>query len=305
MIMVNKGTTVLKANALPNFVETKLVKDITVRALGYIKAGFPLHFRGPSGTGKTTLALHLASLIDRPVVMIHGDEEFTTSDLVGGEQGYRTRRVVDNFIHTVLKAEEDVQKSWVDNRLTVAVEHGLILIYDEFTRSRPEANNVLLSILQEKMMGLPSARGSGDYLKVHPDFVAIFTSNPEEYAGVHRSQDALRDRMITMDLDYFDRDTEIAITQGKSNLSYNDAAKIVDIVRDLRVSEECEFRPTVRGCIMIAKSLSTLGGRVNAKNKIFREICQDILASETSRIGSSINQVKVKNLVKVLINKHC
>ena len=305
MIMVTKGTTVLKARALPNFVETKLVKEITVRALGYIKAGFPLHFRGPSGTGKTTLALHLASLIDRPVVMIHGDEEFTTSDLVGGEQGYRTRRVVDNFIHSVMKAEEDVQKSWVDNRLTVAVEHGFILIYDEFTRSRPEANNVLLSILQEKMMGLPSARGSGDYLKVHPDFVAIFTSNPEEYAGVHRSQDALRDRMITMDLDYFDRDTEIAITQGKSNLSYNDAEKIVNIVRDLRVSEECEFRPTVRGCIMIAKSLSTLGGRVSAKNKIFREICQDILASETSRIGSSINQVKVKNLVKVLINKHC
>jgi len=305
MIMVTKGTTVLKARALPNFVETKLVKEITVRALGYIKAGFPLHFRGPSGTGKTTLALHLASIIDRPVVMIHGDEEFTTSDLVGGEQGYRTRRVVDNFIHSVMKAEEDVQKSWVDNRLTVAVEHGFILIYDEFTRSRPEANNVLLSILQEKMMGLPSARGSGDYLKVHPDFVAIFTSNPEEYAGVHRSQDALRDRMITMDLDYFDRDTEIAITQGKSNLSYNDAEKIVNIVRDLRVSEECEFRPTVRGCIMIAKSLSTLGGRVSAKNKIFREICQDILASETSRIGSSINQVKVKNLVKVLINKHC
>jgi len=305
MIMLTKGTTVLKARALPNFVETKFVKKVTVRALGYIKAGFPLHFRGPSGTGKTTLALHLASIIDRPVIMIHGDEEFTTSDLVGGEQGYRTRRVVDNFIHSVMKAEEDVQKSWVDNRLTVAVEHGLILIYDEFTRSRPEANNVLLSILQEKMMGLPAARGSGDYLKVHPDFIAIFTSNPEEYAGVHRSQDALRDRMITMDLDYFDRETEIAITKAKSNLSYNDAAKIVDIVRGLRVSEECEFRPTIRGCIMIAKSLSTLGGLVSAKNKIFREICQDILASETSRIGSSINQVKVKNLVKVLVDKHC
>jgi len=303
--MVTKGRTVLKARALPNFVETKSVKEVTARALGYIKAGFPLHFRGPSGTGKTTLALHLASIIDRPVIMIHGDEEFTTSDLVGGEQGYRTRRVVDNFIHSVMKAEEDVQKSWVDNRLTVAVEYGLILIYDEFTRSRPEANNILLSILQEKMMGLPAARGSGDYLKVHPDFIAIFTSNPEEYAGVHRSQDALRDRMITMDLDYFDRETEVAITKAKSDLSYNDAAKIVDIVRGLRVSGECEYRPTIRGCIMIAKSLSTLGGLVSAKNKIFREICQDILASETSRIGSSINQVKVKNLVKVLIDKHC
>ena len=41
MIMVTKGTTVLKARALPNFVETKFVKEVTVRALGYIKAGFP------------------------------------------------------------------------------------------------------------------------------------------------------------------------------------------------------------------------------------------------------------------------
>jgi len=305
MIMVTKGATVLKARALPNFVETKFVKGVTARALGYIKAGFPVHFRGPTGTGKTTLALHIASIIDRPVIMIHGDEEFTTSDLVGGEHGYRTRKVVDNFIHSVMKAEEDVQKSWVDNRLTVAVEYGFTLIYDEFTRSRPEANNVLLSILQEKMMGLPVARGQGNYLRVHPNFVAIFTSNPEEYAGVHRSQDALRDRMVTVDLDYFDRETEIAITKAKSDLSYYDAEKIVDIVRDLRASEECEFKPTIRGCIMIAKSLGTLGGLVSDKNKIFREICQDILASETSRVGSSIGQAKVKNLVKGLINKHC
>jgi gas vesicle protein GvpN len=305
MVMAAEIATVLKARALPNFVETKFTKEVTTRTLGYIRAGFPVHFRGPTGTGKTTLALHIAHLINRPVIMIHGDDEFTTSDLVGGEHGYRTRRVVDNFIHSVMKAEEDVQRSWVDNRLTVAVEYGFTLIYDEFTRSRPEANNILLSILQEKMMDLPVARGQENYLKAHPNFVAIFTSNPEEYAGVHRSQDALRDRMITIDLDYFDRETEIAITQAKSELSYAEAEKIVDIVRELRTYEECEFKPTIRGCIMIAKSLGILGGAVSAKNKIFREICQDILASESSRLGSSLSQTKVKNIVKALINKYC
>ena len=303
--MALEVATVLKARALPNFVETKFIKDITERVLAYIKAGFPVHFRGPTGTGKTTLALHIANIIDRPVIMVHGDEEFTTSDLVGGEYGYRTRRVVDNFIHSVMKAEEDVERRWVDNRLTVACEYGFTLIYDEFTRSRPEANNVLLSILQEKMMDLPAAREQGNYLRVHPNFVAVFTSNPEEYAGVHRSQDALRDRMVAIDLDYFDRETEIAITKAKSGLSYKDAEKIVDIVRDLRASGECEFNPTIRGCIMIAKSLRVLGGSVGTKNKIFREICQDILASETSRVGSRTNQAKVKNLVKGLIDKYC
>ncbi|MEW6456345.1 MAG: gas vesicle protein GvpN [Acidobacteriota bacterium] len=303
--MIEEMTTVIEPKPLPDFVETEMVRKITNRALAYIKAGFPIHFRGPSGTGKTTLAMHLASKIGRPVVMIHGDEEFTTSDLIGGEYGYRFKKIVDRFVSRVLKVEEDMMKRWVDNRLTVACRYGLTLIYDEFTRSRPEANNILLSILQEKMMDLPAGREEGPYLKVDPDFTAIFTSNPEEYAGVHRSQDALRDRMVTIDLDHYDRKTEIAITKAKSGLSSKEAEKIVDIVRSLRDSGECEFYPTIRGCIMIAKSLRVLNGTIKKDNQIFREVCQDILASETSRVGSKTNQERVKKLVRELIDKYC
>ena len=302
--MIDEMTTVLEPRPLPDFVETKSVKDITNRALSYIKAGLPVHFRGPSGSGKTTLAMHVASKIGRPVVMIHGDEEFTTSDLVGGEHGYRFRKIVDRFVSRVLKVEEDMVKRWVDNRLTVACKYGFTLIYDEFTRSRPEANNILLSILSEKMMDLPVGRGEEPYLKVDPDFTAIFTSNPEEYAGVHRSQDALRDRMITMDLDNFDHDTEVAITEAKSKLSKKDSEKIVNIVRGLRESGKCEFAPTVRGCIMIAKTLKVQNITPVKSNGAFMQICQDILASETSRVGSKTNQARVKEIVEKLVGKY-
>jgi gas vesicle protein GvpN len=303
--MIDEMTTVLDPSPLPDFVETKYIKDITNRVLSYIKAGFPVHFRGASGTGKTTLAMHIASKIKRPVVMIHGDEEFTTSDLVGGEYGYRIRKVVDRFISRVLKTEEDMVKRWVDNRLTVACKYGFTLIYDEFTRSRPEANNILLSILQEKMMDLPIGRGGEEqYLKVDPNFTAIFTSNPEEYAGVHRSQDALRDRMITMDLDYFDYETEVAITRAKSRLSKQNAETIVNIVRGLRESGKCEFAPTIRGCIMIAKTLKVQGMTPASSNGTFMQICQDILSSETSRVGSKTNQDRIKAIVKELVETY-
>jgi nitric oxide reductase NorQ protein len=302
--MIDEMTTVLEPSALPDFVETEYIKDITKRALSYIKAGFPVHFRGPSGTGKTTLAMHLASKIRRPVVVIHGDEEFTTSDLVGGEHGYRIRKVVDRFISRVLKTEEDMVKRWVDNRLTVACKYGFTLIYDEFTRSRPEANNILLSILQEKMMDLPVGRGGEEpYLKVDPNFTAIFTSNPEEYAGVHRSQDALRDRMVTMDLECFDYETELAITRAKSKLSKPDVQVIVNIVRSLRESGKCEFAPTVRGCIMIAKTLKVQNLTPSKSDGKFIRICQDILASETSRVGSKTNQIRVRDIVRELVVK--
>jgi gas vesicle protein GvpN len=300
--MIGERIQALEPSPLPNFVETKYIKDITSRALNYIKAGFPIHLRGGSGTGKTTLAMHIAHKINRPVIMIRGDEEFTTSKLVGGEHGYRFRRVVDRFISTVRKTEEDMMTTWIDNRLTIACKYGFTLIYDEFTRSRPEANNILLSILQEKIMDLPAGSGNGElYLKVDPNFTPIFTSNPEEYAGVHRSQDALRDRMITIDLDYFDFDTEVAITQSKSKISKRDAEIIVKIVRTLRESGKFEFAPTIRGCIMIAKALKIQNLSIHSSNAAFMQICLDILASETSRVGSKTNQNRVKEILQELV----
>lgn len=302
--MSNDLNTVLEPTPLPDFVETPYIADITSRAQTYIKAGFPVHFRGPSGTGKTTVAMHLASKLGRPVVMIHGDAEFKTSDLIGGESGYSLRKLDDRFIHSVHKYQEDMTKQWVNNRLTLAVKHGFTLIYDEFTRSRPEANNILLPILQERMMSTPATKGEESYLNVHPDFCAIFTSNPEEYAGVNRTQDALRDRMVTMDLDHFDYQTELQITMAKSGLPLEEAEKIVKIVRGLRESGKTEFDPTIRGSIMIAKTLSVLGILPSKTDITFCKICQDILTSETSRIGSKTNQERVRIIVEELIDRH-
>ena len=300
----NETNTVLELKPMQDFVETEYIENITNRGLTYIKAGFPVHFRGPSGTGKTTVAMHLASKIGRPVIIIHGDSEYKTSDLVGNESGYKFKKLDDKFIHTVHKVEEEMEKKWVNNRLTIAVKHGFTLIYDEFTRSRAEANNILLPILQEGMMTTSASKQEDYYMKVHPEFRAIFTSNPEEYAGVNRTQDALRDRMVTLDLDHFDYDTELRITQAKSKLTLKETEIIVKVVRGLRESGKTEFDPTVRGSIMIAKTLATLNTTPLKSKEMFRTVCQDILTSETSRVGSKTNQEKVRGIVDVLIDKY-
>src|SRR3990172_3121570 len=252
------------------FVSSAFVEQVTKRALAYILAGYAVHFSGPAGTGKTTLAFHVASLLGRPVTLVHGDDEFGSSDLVGRDSGYRKQKLVDNYIHSVLKTEEEMKSLWVDKRLTTECENGNTLIYDEFTRSRPEANNALLSILSEKILSLPKLREYGEgYLKVHSGFRAIFTSNPEEYAGVHKTQDALMDRLITINLGHFDRETEIRITEAKSGLPCSDAEKIVDIVRELRCVGVNNHRPTIRACIAIAKILARRQSRVQIDDSTF------------------------------------
>jgi len=288
----------------PNFIQTPQVGDLINRASLYLQAGYPIHLSGPAGTGKTTLAMYLAAQSGRPTILIHGDEQFGTSDLVGGEFGYRKRKVVDNFIHSVLKAEEDVTGRWVDNRLTVACKHGFTLIYDEFTRSKAEANNILLSVLEEKMLDLPAARGVEGYLRVHPNFSAIFTSNPHEYAGVYKSQDALRDRMITIKLQHYDRNTEIEIAKAKSGISGTDAEKIVNIIRSLRDQDKNGAIPTVRAAIMIGKVMKLSGSTANSSDKTFVQSCLDILDSEMDYINNE-KQKEINDKIMSLIMKFC
>jgi nitric oxide reductase NorQ protein len=304
----NNRSTPAVMNLRPSdkFVETPGVSTITERALAYTKAGYPVHFRGPAGAGKTTLALHVASQLGRPVMLVAGDDEFGTSDLTGGQFGYNYKRTVDNFIHTVRKTEEDMVQRWVDHRLSTACREGYTLVYDEFTRSRPEANNVLLSVLEERILILPNSTNSGGYIKVHPDFTVLFTSNPEEYAGVHASQDALLDRMVTIDLDFYDMETEVGVTAARSGISQVDAARIVGIVRDFRASGAYQQLPTLRACVILGRVLAAQNQRPDAENPFFLQVCMDVLGGKAAYIAPSDERyAKNRKLIIDLIKHHC
>jgi nitric oxide reductase NorQ protein len=267
------------------FVATPDVRETTQRALAYLEVGYPVHFAGPAGTGKTTLAFHVAAQRGRPVVLIHGDDEYGSSDLIGRDAGYRKSKTVDNYIHSVLKTEEEMQTFWVDNRLTTACEKGYTLIYDEFNRSRPEANNVLLSVLSEGILNLPKICPTNHgYINTHPEFRVIFTSNPEEYAGTHKTQDALMDRLITISLGHYSPETEVKITTAWSGICHQDAETIVDIIRELRQVGVNNHRPTIRVCIAMARLLVHRRARAVPDDPVFRFLAHDMLNIETAKV---------------------
>lgn len=292
----------VQPEASDTFVSSSYVEQVTQRALAYLIAGYPIHFSGASGTGKTTLAFHVASKLGRPVTLVHGDDEFGSSDLVGRDAGYRKHKLIDNYIHSVLKTEEDMNSLWVDNRLTTACQNGEILIYDEFNRSRPEANNALLSVLSEGILNLPKLRRSGEgYLAVHPEFRAIFTSNPEEYAGVHKTQDALMDRLITIQLEHYDRETEIIIVMKKSGLPREDAERVVGIVRELRNFGVNNNRPTIRAGIAIGRILSSQNRCARWDDEFFQFVCRDVLATDSAKVtrdGQPVMMQKVEEVIR-------
>lgn len=281
MIPQREPVTFAEALPRPVIVETPSIRRIVERALIYLRCGLAVHFSGPAGTGKTTLALHVARGLGRPVNFIQGDDEITTSDLVGGIYGYRRARIVDDYVRSIHKTEEDVSERWTDNRLAIACRRGHTLVYDEFTRSRPEANNVLLSVLEERLLTLPAPWNQKGYIPVHPDFRAIFTSNPEEYAGVHRAQDALRDRMVTIGLDRYDRDTEAAIIARHSGLGGEGIKVVLGVVNTLREREPGLARPGLRAGITLATVIQRAGIPLDPLDSRFKEVFLDVFSPPT------------------------
>jgi gas vesicle protein GvpN len=280
---------------IENFVETDEVRKLKDRVKLWIKAGYPPHIVGPTGCGKTTLAMQVAKEMKRPVVWINGDEQMTTTDLIGGYSEMEAESVRDRFIHNVLLAKDKTKYTWVDNPLTLACKYGYTLVYNEFSRAKPEANNVLLAVLEEHILELPTFFGEERYVKVHPDFNVIFTSNSIEYAGVHRPQDALLDRMVDIYMDYYDLDTEVKIVQAHTGMPLPEAKKVVKVVRTIREKMPVPHKPGTRAAIMIAQGLKAMDGY--SKEDLV-QIYMDVLAT---KIGDPKELLKKSDLIREIL----
>lgn len=280
------------------FVETESVRRLKDRVKLWINAGYPPHIVGSTGCGKTTLAMQVAKELGRPTLWINGDEQMTTADLIGGYSEMEAESVRDKYVHNVMLSKDRTRFSWTDNPLTLACKYGYTLVYNEFSRAKPEANNVLLSVLEEKILELPTMFGDERYIKVHPDFNIIFTSNSIEYVGVHRPQDALLDRMVDLYMDYYDFVTEVKIVQAHTRMPLHEAQKIVKVVRMIREKMPDPYKPGTRAEIMICQGLRTISG--NYSKEDLEQICIDVLAT---KIGDPKELLKKSDLIKAAIKE--
>ncbi|WP_276254241.1 gas vesicle protein GvpN [Halomontanus rarus] len=240
------------------FVTTDQIEGLQGRINGWLDADQPVHLIGPTGCGKTALALSAAAQRDRPVVFLNGDEAVDTAALVGEHAGGERYKEDDQYVGGVHKQTEVVRERWVDNPLSVAAREGATLVYNEFSRSNPVAHNVLLSVFEEGVLERPGKRGDDRQIDVHPEFRAILTSNSVEYAGVHEPQDALLDRVVGVHVDFYDEETEREIVGAHVDLSPDRIEQLVAATRALR--EQLDIVVGTRAAITAAKGIAVFDG---------------------------------------------
>ena len=108
------------------------------------------------------------------------------------------------------------------------------------------------------------------------------------------------DRLITLQLGNFDRETEIQIGMAKSGVSRGDAEVIVDIVRELRSTGVNNHRPTIRATIVIGRILVHRRAHARLDDPVFQWVCHDVLATETAKVtrdGQSLMPHKIDEAI--------
>ncbi len=272
-----------------NWVETTPIKEIKEKIKKWLSLKYPVHIIGPTGCGKTVLALQIAKELGRPTVWINGDESVTTTDLIGGYSQVEINSIRDRYVHNVFKDKDILKAEWLDNPLTIACKYGYTLVYNEFSRSKAVANNVLLSIFSEGILELPTKFGEERYVKVHPNFRVIFTSNSVEYAGIHQAQDALLDRMIALHMDYYDKETETKIISAQSGIREPDATIISEMLHSVRKISPQNHIGTRAG-VMVAQALKLAK---NYDRETIKQLLGEVITSKTGNLVHFRKQMEI------------
>jgi gas vesicle protein GvpN len=274
------------------FVETDAVTSVRDRITGWLDADQPVHLIGPTGCGKTSLALSAAAARGQPVVWLNGDEAVGTADLVGAHSGSERYEEHDQFVSGVNKKTQIVRERWVDNPLSVAVREGATLVYNEFSRSDPTAHNVLLSVLEEGVLERPGKRGEDRTIDVHPEFRLLVTSNDVEYAGVHEQQDALLDRFVGVHIDYYDEETEREIVAAHVDVDEEIVDTVVSVTRRLR--DELDVVVGTRAAITAAEGVAVFGetGASEFDDELLVDVFTDVLAPKVAGGSDEIDALR-------------
>ena len=203
------------------------------------QASLPVLLKGPTGCGKTRFIEHMtwrlyretAKPIDVPLVTISCHEDLTATDMVG---------------RYLLQGDSTV---WSDGPLTRAVRTGALCYLDEIVEARKDTT-VLIHSLTDHRRILPIDK-TGELLSAHPDFLLIISYNPGYQSVLKDLKPSTRQRFVSLEFDYPDRQREAEIVAFESGIDLAHAERLAVIGEKVRNLSEHGFEEGVSTRLLI------------------------------------------------------
>src|SRR4029079_9515443 len=163
----------------PKFVGSRAFVERCVVALATNRG---LMLIGEPGTAKTWLSELLAAAIS-------GDSTLT----IQGSAGTTEDAIKYSWNYALLLAEGPSERSLVPAPLYRGMQEGKIARFEELTRCPLEMQDILLSILSDRVLAVPALHGEGRTLFAPQGFNVIATANTRD-RGVNEMSAALKRR---------------------------------------------------------------------------------------------------------------
>lgn len=266
-------------------------EETKLEILSVLWAGRNLLLEGPVGSGKTLLAEQIAGAL--PTVRFAGCHfnclpgealcpqcraQMTPAgrerEVAGPERFVRIQGSPDLFPEDLVGDIDPAAaltfgvldpRAFRPGRLLRA--HRQLCFVDEINRLSERLQNLFLEVLQERAVTV-----GGYEVRFPLDTVVVATMNPDEYVGVGRLSEALRDRFERVRLGYPSADDEVQILRARARIAPETQAPpevaqtIVSFANELRADTELEAGVSVRATLAayeLATAWEHLGHRTN------------------------------------------
>lgn len=137
---------------------------------------------GEPGTAKSMLSELLAAAVS-------GDSTCT----IQGTSGTTPDQIAYSWNYALLLAEGPSTRALVRGPVHRALQHGTVCRFEEITRVQPEIQDVLISLMSDKVLHVPELTGDDAMVFATPGFNLLATANLRD-RGVHEMSSALKRR---------------------------------------------------------------------------------------------------------------
>lgn len=229
-------------------VERKFYGDdvLVERAIVGLAGNRGLLLTGEPGTAKSMLSELLAAAISG-----------CSTNTIQGSAGTTDDQIRYSWNYALLLAKGPCLEALVPAPLYVGIGQGVMVRFEEITRCPAEIQDVLVSVLSEKLLMVPELGGDGRVLLAKPGFNVIATANTRD-RGVHEMSSALKRRFnfetvrpirsLDLEVELVTRECRrlLAEAAAPAEVEPDAIGVLVTVFQDLREGRTAEAVPVER-----------------------------------------------------------